>query len=211
VTKDSSERPAPPSGGVSLTDKTLEAIADFSNARCAAIFVREQERMRLFASRNIDQSVLETIARTWADSRVALTQGQLIVDSGARGSSAIVPIRGEERLMGLLYVKTDEARFADDRDRKALIHFARIAAMALSAPPELPIPQVAVELYLERTATDDVARQQLLVLLEKNEWNIARVARLMSVTRATIYNRIAKLGIERRHVPKAATPKRQPA
>jgi transcriptional regulator of acetoin/glycerol metabolism len=83
--------------------------------------------------------------------------------------------------------------------------------MALSSPPELPIPQIAVELYLERTGTDDVARQQLLVLLEKNEWNIARVARLMSVTRTTIYNRIAKLGIERRHVPKAATPKRQPA
>lgn len=211
MTKDSPARPARPSDGASLADKTLEAVADFSNARCAALFVREQERVRLFASRNIEQSVLETTARTWANCRGALTQGQLIVDSSARGSTAIVPILGNERLIGLLYVKTDEARFADDRDRKALIHFARIAAMALSAPPELPIPQAAVELYLERTGTDDVARQQLLVLLERNEWNIARVARLMSVTRATIYNRLAKLGIERRRVPKAASPKRQPA
>jgi len=47
------------------------------------------------------------------------------------------------------------------------------------------------------------------VLLEKHEWNIAQVARLMGVTRATIYNRIAKLGIARRHVPKVASPKRQ--
>jgi transcriptional regulator of acetoin/glycerol metabolism len=83
--------------------------------------------------------------------------------------------------------------------------------MALSAPPELPIPQAGVDLYLERTTVDDVARQQLLVLLERNEWNIARVARVMNVTRATIYNRIARLHIQRRHVPKVSTPKRQPA
>ena len=197
---------------MSLADRTLEAVTDFSNARCAALFVREQERVRLFAARNIDQWVIETVAWAWSNHRAALIKGQLIVESSEKGSRAVVPVLDtDERLTGLLYVRTDEARFADDRDRKALIQFARIATMALSVPAELPIPQTAVELYLERTGTDDVARQQLLVLLEKHEWNIARVARLMGVTRATIYNRIAKLGIERRHVPKAAAPKRQPA
>ena len=197
---------------MSLADRTLEAVTDFSNARCAALFVREQERVRLFAARNIDQWVIETVAWAWSNHRAALIKGQLIVESSEKGSRAVVPVLDtDERLTGLLYVRTDEARFADDRDRKALIQFARIAAMALSVPAELPIPQTAVELYLERTGTDDVARQQLLVLLEKHEWNIARVARLMGVTRATIYNRIAKLGIERRHVSKAAAPKRQPA
>jgi DNA-binding NtrC family response regulator len=123
------------------------------------------------------------------------------------------PILADDHLIGLLYVKTDEVRFGDDRDRRALIHFGRIAAMALSAPPALPIPQAALELYLKRTATNDVARQQILVLLERNEWNLARVARLMSVSRNTIYYRIriAKLGIERRRVPKTAGPKRQRA
>ena len=197
---------------MSLADRTLEAVTDFSNARCVALFVREQERVRLFAARNIDQWVIETVAWAWSNHRAALIKGQLIVESSEKGSRAVVPVLDtDERLTGLLYVRTDEARFADDRDRKALIQFARIATMALTVPAELPIPQTAVELYLERTGTDDVARQQLLVLLEKHEWNIARVARLMGVTRATIYNRIAKLGIERRHVPKAAPPKRQPA
>ena len=200
-----------PSDDMSLADRTLEAVAEFSNARCAALFLREQERMRLFASRDIDSSVFEAIAESWRHSRAALMKGELIIQNDATGSRAIVPILADERLTGLLYVKTDEKRFSDDRDRKALVNFARIAGMALSAPPELPIPQTAVELYLERTTSDDVARQQLLVLLEKHEWNIAQVARLMGVTRATIYNRIAKLGIERRHVPKDASPKRQPA
>jgi hypothetical protein len=209
VTRDSL-RPGP-SDDMSLADRTLEAVAEFSNARCAALFLREQERMRLFASRDADASVFETVAESWLNSRAALVKGELIIKHDATGSRAIVPILADERLTGLLYVKTDELRFSDDRDLKALVNFARIAAMALFAPPEIPIPQAAVELYLERTASDDVARQQLLVLLEKHEWNIAQVARLMGVTRATIYNRLAKLGIKRRHVPKAASPKRQPA
>ena len=172
---------------MSLADRTLEAVTDFSNARCAALFVREHERVRLFAARNIDQWVIETVAWAWSNHRAALIKGQLIVESSEKGSRAVVPVLDtDERLTGLLYVRTDEARFADDRDRKALIQFARIAAMALAVPAELPIPQTAVELYLERTGTDDVARQQLLVLLEKHEWNIARVARLMGVTRATV-------------------------
>jgi GAF domain-containing protein len=196
---------------MSLADRTLEAVADFSNASSAALFVREQERVRLFASRDIDLATLEAIANTWTTYRSSLLNGELIVESGATGSRAIVPILSESRLTGLLYVRTAEARFTDDRDRNALVQFARIAAMALSAAPELPVPGTAVELYLERTGTDDVARQQLLVLLDKHEWNIARVARVMGVTRATIYNRIARLGIERRHVPKIGAPKRQPA
>lgn len=195
---------------MSLVERTLEAIAEFSSASCAALFLREQESVRLFASRGIDPAILETVARIWTESRAAFAQGHLLVESGTKGSSAIVPIRSNERLMGLLYVRTGEARFSDDRDRKALVQFARIAAMALSAPPELPIPESAVDLYLERTALEDIARQQLLVLLERNEWNISRVARLTGVTRATIYNRIAKLGIERRRVPKGVA-RRQPA
>jgi|SRR5215470_8568007 len=196
---------------MSLADRTLEAVADFSNAACAALFVREHERVRPFASRNLDQATLETIARIWATRRGELLKGHLIVDGDENGSRAVVPILDDERLTGLLYVSTQDRRFTDDRDQVALVQFARIAAMALTAPAELPIPETAVDLYLERTGVDDVARQQLLVLLEKHEWNIARVARLMGVTRATIYNRIAKLGIERRHVPKALGPKRQPA
>src|SRR5260221_2179916 len=118
VINDSPRRSGHPSDGASLADRTLEAIADFSNARCAALFLREQERMILFASRGLDQSVLETIGRTWVDQRTALLQGDWIVESGATGSSAIVPFVTDTRLVGLLYVNTDEVRFTDERDRK---------------------------------------------------------------------------------------------
>jgi hypothetical protein len=82
---------------MSLADTTLEAIADFSNVRCVALFVREQEQLTLLASRNIEQSLPTTIGQTWANHRAALTQGQLIVESDESGSRAVVPIeRGHD-------------------------------------------------------------------------------------------------------------------
>ena len=45
-------------------------------------------------------------------------------------------------------------------------------------------------------------RLQLLSLLERHEWNIAEVARLLKVTRRTVYMRLRSFGIERKHVPK---------
>ena len=46
------------------------------------------------------------------------------------------------------------------------------------------------------------AREKLLLLLNRNEWNIARVARLMGVTRRTIYLRLQRYNIPRERVPK---------
>jgi transcriptional regulator of acetoin/glycerol metabolism len=52
------------------------------------------------------------------------------------------------------------------------------------------------------TNPTEEARLQLLSLLERNEWNLAKVARLMGVTRRTVYMRLRSFGIERRRVPK---------
>jgi len=58
------------------------------------------------------------------------------------------------------------------------------------------------ESYLERTPVQDIERQKLLLLLKRNEWNIARVARLMGVTRRTIYLRLQRYKIARERVIK---------
>jgi transcriptional regulator of acetoin/glycerol metabolism len=43
-------------------------------------------------------------------------------------------------------------------------------------------------------------RQHLLVTLSQNDWNIARSARLMGVTRRTVYLRLQRYGIPRKRV-----------
>ena len=48
----------------------------------------------------------------------------------------------------------------------------------------------------------EIERQRLLSALERHEWNIARVARLIGVTRRTIYLRLKRYKIDRRRVPK---------
>jgi transcriptional regulator of acetoin/glycerol metabolism len=53
------------------------------------------------------------------------------------------------------------------------------------------------------------SRDRLVSLLHRNEWNIARVARVMGVTRRTIYLRLKRYGIDRQVVPRSNT-SRQP-
>jgi hypothetical protein len=45
---------------------------------------------------------------------------------------------------------------------------------------------------------------RLRVLLDENEWNIARVARILGVTRMTVYNRLRRQGVKRKRVPKSS-------
>jgi len=42
----------------------------------------------------------------------------------------------------------------------------------------------------------------LMLLLSRNEWNIARVARLLGVSRVTVYHRLAKYGLSRKQPQK---------
>ena len=50
--------------------------------------------------------------------------------------------------------------------------------------------------------SEEVERHRLLELLKRNEWNLARVARVLGVTRRTVYMRLKRYDIARQKVPK---------
>jgi len=50
--------------------------------------------------------------------------------------------------------------------------------------------------------SDEVERHRLIELLKRNEWNLARVARVLGVTRRTVYMRLKRYDIARQKVPK---------
>src|SRR5437016_6253274 len=52
----------------------------------------------------------------------------------------------------------------------------------------------------------EIERQRLMAALERHEWDIARVARLIGVTRRTIYLRLKRYKIHRQRVPKTLKP-----
>jgi Bacterial regulatory protein, Fis family len=128
---------------------------------------------------------------------------------GDRGptSLALVPVFTGDMLAGLLYLDSLDPHFCSAVDLERIKKFTRILAKALgdAAPMEERARSRAEgwEAYLERTPVEDLEREKLLLLLNRNEWNIARVARLMGVTRRTIYLRLQRYNIPRERVPKS--------
>jgi len=207
-----------------LAERTVEVVMSLSNGRAGAVFAREGDRVNLFASRGIDQPVLDAVQDVWGRFRETLEKGEtfyvpdratdrrLVKEEAERmgpASFAIVPIMEEQQLAALLYVDSAEPHFCAAHDLERLSKFSRIVVKAVREESGgggggmlSPSRKEAWETYLERTPVEDMEREKLLLLLNRNEWNIARVARLMDVTRRTIYLRLQRYNIPRERVRK---------
>jgi transcriptional regulator with GAF, ATPase, and Fis domain len=203
-----------------LAERTLEVVMSLNNGRSGAVFSTDADRITLFASRGIDQHVLDAIHAVWGRHREPLLQGETFyvpergVDRrlpkeevrGGPSSFAVVPVFNGEQLIALLYVDSMDPHFCAPHDLERLAKFTRILAKAVLDSGPIAETQhsraEAWEAYLERTPVEDMEREKLLLLLNRNEWNIARVARLMGVTRRTIYLRLQRYNIPRERVPK---------
>jgi hypothetical protein len=205
-----------------LAERTVEVAMSLTNGRAGAVFVKEADRVALFASRGIDQHVLDTIQSVWSRQRESLARGETLYVpdrasdrrlDGAAGvaaapaSLAVVPVLDDGEIVALLYVDSLDRHFCAAHDLDRLGRFSRIVAKAVrdagrgvAAVPGSP--KEDWETYIERTPVEDMEREKLLLLLNRNEWNIARVARLMGVTRRTIYLRLQRYNIPRERVRK---------
>jgi hypothetical protein len=149
----------------------------------------------LFAARSVDQEALDRVASTWEDAREAVLGGHAY---DADVSFAIVPIGGPD-LIGLLYVGADHGLVLDQETVTHLLPLLRTALEAAQKGVSQPL-----DAYIERTPPAQFQREQLFLLLERHEWNIARVARAKGVTRLTIYEQMRRWGIERQRVLKGS-------
>jgi len=204
-----------------LAERTLEVVMSLINGRSGAVFTCPDDTVTLFASRGIDQAVLDIVPAVWGTHRETLRAGETVYVPdrlAERGlpaledrrpgpaSFALVPVLEDEGLLALLYVDSLEPHFCDTHDLARLSKFSRIISKAVNENASGDDPggsPEAWEAYLERTPVEDMEREKLLLLLNRNEWNIARVARLMGVTRRTIYLRLERYKIPRERVPKS--------
>lgn len=200
-----------------LGERTLEVVMALVNGRSSGVFEVADQRLTLFASRGIDQHVLDAVEALWPRAKDQLWRGQSIyvpdtttdrdlarVTAGGPGSLAMFPVFDGEALVALLYMDGAEPHFCDASEVERLAQFSRMLARTVkpaAAPPAAREP-LDWESYLERTPVQDIERQKLLLLLKRNAWNIARVARLMGVTRRTIYLRLQRYKIARERVIK---------
>lgn len=202
-----------------LAERTLEVVMSLTNGRSGAVFSPQGDKVTLFASRGIDQNVLDAVQTLWRSYRASFENAETFYvpdrttdrklpkskERSGPASLAVVPVFSGEDLVALLYVDSLDPHFLSPHDLQRMQKFTRIVAKAITdtgAPGGNELPAAAWEAYLERTPVEDMEREKLLLLLNRNEWNIARVSRLMGVTRRTIYLRLQRYNIPREHVPK---------
>ncbi len=195
---------------VSFADRTLQMAIVLTQGQAAAVLRLEQGQPRLFAGRGFDQESLDAVALAWEHLRNPLerlepvyvanraTDSRIPEDARhqAPASFALLPVIGDGRaLLGLLYVDSRRPHFLGAEDLTELPALARILAIPLasgrfgSAAPD---------------ASSD--RDRLVAILSSNQWNILRVAKLIGVTRRTVYLRMQRWGIERKKPKKTLKP-----
>ena len=199
-----------------LAGRTLEVVMMLVNGRSGGVFAAAGERLTLFASRGIDQHVLDAVQTLWGRGKDQLRRGHplYVPDCGADqdlsaagvdgpASLAVFPVFDGDDLVALLYVDSLEPHFCEPHDVERLAKFSRLLARAVRPDAgRVSRERMGWEAYLERTPVEDIEREKLLLLLNRNEWNIARVARLMGVTRRTVYLRLQRYKIPRERVVK---------
>jgi ActR/RegA family two-component response regulator len=144
--------------------------------------------MEIWMSSSLSLEGLGELPVRWADHRETLATGRPVIEPGF----ALVPAMLGSEMVAVLYL----AQPTDLSPSDAQVFAAPIAhaVRAAQADTGADLPQ--------RVSPADEPKLRLLRLLERNEWNVASVARQLGVSRRTVYLRLRAFGIERKRVPK---------
>jgi hypothetical protein len=192
-------------------DRTLAFLASLNKARGAAVFSVDGDRLTLFTGRGFEVEAVSTVQGAWTKDRARLDRGELVNGSDARASYVLAPLTDGESVVALLYLDVPAGGAWTSLDASSISGFGVAIAQAVIAAAAAPVQPSPVQAYLSQTSDDEIARERLLLLLVQNEWNISRVARLMGVTRRTIYLRLQRHNIVREKVRKSEVVSRRKA
>ena len=161
---------------------------------------------RLVTSQGLTQIGLDAVCGAWRRSRKTLGEGEPAGNNDP--PFLVMPCTDTTGLAGLVYLEGPTG-FSPAR-LSSLVPLALFLARILR---RLTNPDEPDELFEpEPPHPPRVDFAQLQVLLERNEWNVSRVARIVGVTRMTVYNRLRRAGVPRQRILKATPrPRSRPA
>jgi len=169
-------------------DRILTRLVQMHLARGGAILRPKQGQVEIWMSAGLHLAAAAELPVRWADHAADLQAGRSVIESGY----ALFPaLRGGELVAALYLAQPESLSLPQAAIFTTAIAEAVAAAESSDVRPPAPQPSPAEQ-----------GRVQLLTLLERTDWNIAEVARLLGVTRRTVYMRLRSFGIERRRVPK---------
>jgi hypothetical protein len=171
----------------------LEFLAMEHAAARAAVFSASDDRLSLFFGRSMEQGALDWTHDQWHRLAAKLRRGFEIRE----GDHSLIPIMRARQLVALLYLDAPNIHMETVLDVSAQL--AEAIRHATGA-----VIQGAVDAWLESTPEDEIQRQKIVLLLERHEHNLSRVARILKITRQALYRRMDVLGISRERVLKGA-------
>jgi DNA-binding NtrC family response regulator len=132
-------------------------------------------------------SRLTALQSLWKGAAKDLRSGRAVIGDDCN----VLPLMDGHELIGLLFVEGH----AGVETRNPVVIALAAALRAARERSAGPLPE-------EVLADGEIERFRLVAALDRHEWNIARVARLIGVTRRTVYLRLKRYKIDRRRVPK---------
>jgi Bacterial regulatory protein, Fis family len=171
--------------------KLLDHVATRCRARAAAVVTVSSDDLASFVG-EMPLSQLGALQTLWRVEAKDLRAGRPV--NG--GDYNVMPLMDGRELVGLLFM--DGGTRVENRNPAV-----QALAAALKVARERPLRRIVEP---ETAAGAEIERRRLVAALERHEWNIARVARLIGVTRRTIYLRLKRYNIDRQRVPKTLKP-----
>jgi transcriptional regulator with GAF, ATPase, and Fis domain len=170
-------------------DRTLGFLIARSRARGGAVLQLREGEPVPFTTRDLPAARLAETAALWRAQQQRLVAGKTV----RVGDGMMVPLRDEGTLVGALYLEEvgtfDEAGVG-----------ASLLTLTKAVGSRDHVETLAT--YLPAVPADEILREQMLAALDRNEWNISKVARILGVARRTVYLRLERYGIPRKRVPK---------
>ena len=161
----------------------LDLLLDAHGITVGAVY--KNPGLEPLVERNTEEGLGDELAAIFRARRLELEKGLAVTVQ----NQTLVPASKDGHVFGLIYLRTDAV------DQELMSEAARSVTAALGASEELQRIQA-------RNLPKDADRDYLLQRLELHEWNIARVARELGVTRTTVYARMRRLDIPREKIPK---------
>lgn len=159
------------------------------NPRAAAVFRCTPEGVCLELSDRLHQAGVDHVARLWSQRPTELRQGLAHYDGDLGWVSLVVPCMSSGHVCGLLYLEEPRVR--------------SLSAVLLDALGRLlgaALDPVRIDTGADTARNDLIEAAALHAAMEGHEWNVARVARSLGVTRMTVYNRLRRYGVPRKRV-----------
>lgn len=161
------------------TRRLLGLISGFTGAQAVAAFELRNGRLVLFGSHDLAQATIDAADNAFAKERAQLEAGRVV----HLDRHSVVPLFEGRQWVGVLCLQGARGGAAED------------AANSLGGV-------LAATITAARSADQVDPAARLRDLLEEHEWNVARVARILGVTRVTVYERMRRFGIHRKKVPR---------